>query len=35
MVRATLPIVERTDDEFFGALKENESIFLQYLKEMD
>ncbi|EKQ51323.1 MAG: transcriptional regulator [Clostridium sp. Maddingley MBC34-26] len=35
MVRASLPIVERTDDEFFGVLKEKESIFRQYLKQME
>lgn len=35
MVKKALPIVERTDDEFFGVLKENERIFRQYLKEMD
>lgn len=35
VVKAALPIVERTDDEFFGVLKENESNFRQYLKQMD
>jgi len=35
MVKKALPIVERTDDQFFGVLKENENIFRQYLKEMD
>ncbi|MFW2491601.1 MarR family winged helix-turn-helix transcriptional regulator [Clostridium chromiireducens] len=35
MVKKALPIIERTDDEFFGVLKDNERIFRQYLKEMD
>ncbi|WP_297421947.1 MarR family transcriptional regulator [Clostridium sp.] len=35
MVRVALPIVERTDDDFFGVLKEKESIFRQYLKQME
>ncbi|MDR3597469.1 MarR family winged helix-turn-helix transcriptional regulator [Clostridium sp.] len=35
MVKLALPIVEKTDDEFFGVLHENESVFRQYLKQME
>ena len=34
IVRLALPVVENIDDEFFGALQENESVFRQYLKQM-
>lgn len=34
MVKLTLPVVEKTDDKFFGVLQENESVFRQYLNQM-
>ncbi len=34
MVKLALPVVEKTDDEFFGVLKENESVFRQFLSVM-
>lgn len=34
MVKLSLPIVEKVDDEFFGILHENESVFRQYLNQM-
>jgi DNA-binding MarR family transcriptional regulator len=35
MVRLSLPIVEKIDAEFFGALHENEVLFRNYLKKLD
>ena len=35
MVRLDLPIVEKIDEEFFGALHENEVLFRNYLKQLD
>jgi DNA-binding MarR family transcriptional regulator len=35
MVRLALPIVEKIDEEFFGALDENEVLFRNYLKQLD
>lgn len=34
MVKLSLPIVEKVDNEFFGILHENESSFRQYLNQM-
>ena len=35
MVRLALPVVEKIDDDFFGALKEDETVFRQYLNQLD
>lgn len=35
IVKLTLPVVEKTDDEFFGVLQENEHVFRQYLNQME
>jgi Transcriptional regulators len=34
MVKAALPIVEKTDEDFFSVLKGNESIFRHYLSQL-
>ena len=35
MVKLSLPVVEKIDDDFFGILKENEKVFRQYLNQLD
>jgi DNA-binding MarR family transcriptional regulator len=35
IVKAALPVVEKTDEIFFGVLQENESVFRQCLKQLD
>jgi DNA-binding MarR family transcriptional regulator len=35
MVKTALPVVEKIDDEFFGILQEQESIFRNYLNQLD
>ncbi|MDT8717667.1 MarR family transcriptional regulator [Clostridium sp. 19966] len=35
MVKSALPIIEKVDEDFFGILQENESIFRKFLNELD
>ncbi|WP_459481494.1 MarR family winged helix-turn-helix transcriptional regulator [Clostridium saccharoperbutylacetonicum] len=35
MVKTALPVVEKIDDDFFGILQEHESIFRNYLNQLD